>query len=202
MNKETTWSSHSVSPSQHASAQTCWAWEWCGPRRQGRPRPTRSLGPSPARWRAFRLGVACRGHGNGLPRPPMTAPPTWSKASDSRCLLCVTNLSINLSLSLSLSQSIYLTAPRKERPWRRLARAPQAVAGRPVSRPGSAEPPIAVRRALRRRRSRAGALPVPRGRFAHAAPQLGPREARRRPRRRAAGWQSACHARPPRRPPP
>eukprot|EP00964_Phaeocystis_antarctica_P106201 scaffold71126_cov57-Phaeocystis_antarctica.AAC.4 len=45
--------------------------------------------------------------------------------------------------------------------WRRLARAPEAVAGCPVDRPfpGSAELPSAVRRALRRRRSRAGALP-------------------------------------------
>ena len=45
--------------------------------------------------------------------------------------------------------------------WRRLARAPEAVAGRPVGRPlpGSAELPGAARRALRSRRSRAGALP-------------------------------------------
>ena len=45
--------------------------------------------------------------------------------------------------------------------WRRLARAAEAVAGRPVGRPlpGSAEPPRAARRALRTRRSRAGALP-------------------------------------------
>eukprot|EP00964_Phaeocystis_antarctica_P101630 scaffold67107_cov72-Phaeocystis_antarctica.AAC.2 len=45
--------------------------------------------------------------------------------------------------------------------WRRLAREPEAVAGRPVAQPlpGSAEPPRVFRRALRRRRSRAGALP-------------------------------------------
>ena len=46
--------------------------------------------------------------------------------------------------------------------WRRLARAPEAVAGRPVGRPlpGSAELPRAARRTLRRCRSRAGALPL------------------------------------------
>eukprot|EP00964_Phaeocystis_antarctica_P116403 scaffold80350_cov42-Phaeocystis_antarctica.AAC.2 len=45
----------------------------------------------------------------------------------------------------------------------------QAVAGCPVAgpRPGSAELPRAARRALRRHRSPAGALP--RGRFDHAA---------------------------------
>eukprot|EP00964_Phaeocystis_antarctica_P124801 scaffold88437_cov84-Phaeocystis_antarctica.AAC.5 len=45
--------------------------------------------------------------------------------------------------------------------WRRRARAPEALAGRPVARPlpGSAELPRAARRALRRHRSRAGALP-------------------------------------------
>ena len=44
--------------------------------------------------------------------------------------------------------------------WRRLARAPEAVAGRSVGRPlpGSAELPRAARRALRRRRSRAPAM--------------------------------------------
>eukprot|EP00964_Phaeocystis_antarctica_P121510 scaffold85163_cov61-Phaeocystis_antarctica.AAC.4 len=48
-----------------------------------------------------------------------------------------------------------------QRLWRRLARAPEAVAGRAVGRPlpGSAKPLRATRRALRRRRSRAGALP-------------------------------------------
>ena len=53
--------------------------------------------------------------------------------------------------------------------WRRLARAPEAVAGHPVGRPltGSAEPARTVRRAPRRRRSRAGALP--RRRFEHAS---------------------------------
>ena len=50
---------------------------------------------------------------------------------------------------------------RNGRLWRRLARAPEAVAGRPVGRPlpGSAELPRAARRTLRRRRGRAGALP-------------------------------------------
>eukprot|EP00964_Phaeocystis_antarctica_P144999 scaffold110923_cov56-Phaeocystis_antarctica.AAC.2 len=45
--------------------------------------------------------------------------------------------------------------------WRRLARAPAAAAGRPVGRPlpGSAELPRAARRALRRHRGQAGALP-------------------------------------------
>eukprot|EP00964_Phaeocystis_antarctica_P120850 scaffold84580_cov69-Phaeocystis_antarctica.AAC.2 len=44
---------------------------------------------------------------------------------------------------------------------KRLARAPEAVAERPVAepRPGSTEPPRAARRALRRRRSRAWAVP-------------------------------------------
>eukprot|EP00964_Phaeocystis_antarctica_P081683 scaffold51110_cov54-Phaeocystis_antarctica.AAC.1 len=53
--------------------------------------------------------------------------------------------------------------------WRRLARAHEAVAGRSVGRPvsGSAALPRAAGRALRRHRSRAGALP--RGRFDHAA---------------------------------
>eukprot|EP00964_Phaeocystis_antarctica_P034787 scaffold19818_cov63-Phaeocystis_antarctica.AAC.2 len=48
-----------------------------------------------------------------------------------------------------------------QRLWRRLARAPQAVAGRPVAepRPGITEPIETARRALRRHRSRAGALP-------------------------------------------
>ena len=48
---------------------------------------------------------------------------------------------------------------------RRLARAAEAVAGRPVGPPlpRSAELPGAARRALRRRRSRVGALP--RGQF-------------------------------------
>eukprot|EP00964_Phaeocystis_antarctica_P149783 scaffold117006_cov71-Phaeocystis_antarctica.AAC.2 len=52
----------------------------------------------------------------------------------------------------------------------RLARAPAAAAGRPVGRPplGRAELPRATRRALRRRKSRAGALP--RGHFDHAVP--------------------------------
>ena len=63
--------------------------------------------------------------------------------------------------------------------WRRLARAPEAVAGRPVgrpSRPGSAELPRAARCALRMCRSRARALP--RGHFERAAapttPRMGP----------------------------
>eukprot|EP00964_Phaeocystis_antarctica_P013472 scaffold7375_cov51-Phaeocystis_antarctica.AAC.2 len=45
--------------------------------------------------------------------------------------------------------------------WRRLARASKAVAGHPVVWPlfGSTEPPGAVRRALRRHKSRAEALP-------------------------------------------
>ena len=45
--------------------------------------------------------------------------------------------------------------------WRRLTRAPEAVATRSVGRPlpGSAELPRAARRVLRRHRSRAGALP-------------------------------------------
>eukprot|EP00964_Phaeocystis_antarctica_P153100 scaffold121206_cov60-Phaeocystis_antarctica.AAC.2 len=45
--------------------------------------------------------------------------------------------------------------------WRRLARAPEAVVGCPVGRPlpGCLEPPRAARRALRKHRSRAGALP-------------------------------------------
>eukprot|EP00964_Phaeocystis_antarctica_P095988 scaffold62364_cov54-Phaeocystis_antarctica.AAC.7 len=45
--------------------------------------------------------------------------------------------------------------------WRRLAREPEAVAGHAVGRPlpGRAEPPRAVRRARKRHRSRAGALP-------------------------------------------
>ena len=45
--------------------------------------------------------------------------------------------------------------------WRRLARAPEAVATRSVGRPlsGSAELPRTARRVLRRHRSRAGALP-------------------------------------------
>ena len=53
--------------------------------------------------------------------------------------------------------------------WRRLALAPEAVAGRLVGRPfpGSAELPGAARRALRRHRTRAGALPE--GQFDHAA---------------------------------
>eukprot|EP00964_Phaeocystis_antarctica_P100626 scaffold66222_cov36-Phaeocystis_antarctica.AAC.1 len=56
-----------------------------------------------------------------------------------------------------------------ERLWRRLARAPEAVAGRPVGRPlaGSAELSRAARGAQRRHRSRAGALP--REQFDHAA---------------------------------
>ena len=56
-----------------------------------------------------------------------------------------------------------------ERLWRRLARAPEAVAGIPVAGPptGSAELPGAARRALRRHRTRAGALPE--GQFDHAA---------------------------------
>ena len=45
--------------------------------------------------------------------------------------------------------------------WRRLARAPEALAGRPVARPlpGSAELPSAARRALWSHRSQAGTLP-------------------------------------------
>eukprot|EP00964_Phaeocystis_antarctica_P098855 scaffold64807_cov66-Phaeocystis_antarctica.AAC.2 len=45
--------------------------------------------------------------------------------------------------------------------WRRFARAPEAVTGCPVAepRPGSAKPARAAGRALRRHRSRAGALP-------------------------------------------
>ena len=65
--------------------------------------------------------------------------------------------------------------------WRHLTRALEAVAGRPVAGPhsGSTELPRAARRALRRHRGRAGALPreapystvkVP----ALAVPQLGP----------------------------
>eukprot|EP00964_Phaeocystis_antarctica_P022553 scaffold12532_cov48-Phaeocystis_antarctica.AAC.1 len=61
-------------------------------------------------------------------------------------------------------------AQRNGRPWRRIARAPEAVAGRPVGRPlpGSAELPRAARCALRRRRGRAGAMS--RGHFDHAPP--------------------------------
>eukprot|EP00964_Phaeocystis_antarctica_P098422 scaffold64450_cov66-Phaeocystis_antarctica.AAC.1 len=64
---------------------------------------------------------------------------------------------------------------RDRRLWRRLARAPEAVAGRPVGRPlsGSAELPRAARCALRRCRSRAGVLP--RGHFSHAARRWSPR---------------------------
>eukprot|EP00964_Phaeocystis_antarctica_P115317 scaffold79296_cov32-Phaeocystis_antarctica.AAC.1 len=59
--------------------------------------------------------------------------------------------------------------------WRRLARAPTVVAGRPVDRPlpESVEPARATRRALRRRRGKLGATdPVgalPNGDFDHAA---------------------------------
>ena len=55
---------------------------------------------------------------------------------------------------------------------RRLTRAPEAMVGCPVARPrpGSAALPRAVRCALRRHRSRAGA--PPRGHFDHAAGQL------------------------------
>eukprot|EP00964_Phaeocystis_antarctica_P030150 scaffold16998_cov59-Phaeocystis_antarctica.AAC.3 len=63
-----------------------------------------------------------------------------------------------------------------QRLCRRLARAPEAVAERPEGRllPGSPELPRAARRALRRHRSRAGALP--RGHFDYAAVQGGLRE--------------------------
>eukprot|EP00964_Phaeocystis_antarctica_P087907 scaffold55895_cov39-Phaeocystis_antarctica.AAC.1 len=77
----------------------------------------------------------------------------------------------------STSEVLGLTKTRRwnRRRWRRLARAPEAVAGRPVGRPlpASLEPPRAARRALRRRRSRAGALP--RGHFELAAVQAGVR---------------------------
>eukprot|EP00964_Phaeocystis_antarctica_P052045 scaffold30429_cov45-Phaeocystis_antarctica.AAC.1 len=62
-----------------------------------------------------------------------------------------------------ISETVHLDGQRQgnRRLGRRLARAPEAVAGRPEGRPlpGSAELPKAARCALRRRRSRAGALP-------------------------------------------
>ena len=62
--------------------------------------------------------------------------------------------------------------------WRRLARAPEAAAGRPVGRhlPGIAELPSAVRRATRRHRSATGALP--KMHFDHAALQVAHRRVR------------------------
>eukprot|EP00964_Phaeocystis_antarctica_P145607 scaffold111722_cov75-Phaeocystis_antarctica.AAC.2 len=75
--------------------------------------------------------------------------------------------------ALSRSSSIGLRSRSlrqgNRRLGRRLARAPEAVAGRPEGRPlsGSSEPPRAARSALRRHRSRAGALP--RLQFEHAA---------------------------------
>ena len=70
-----------------------------------------------------------------------------------------------------ISETVHLDGQRQgnRRLGRRLARAPEAVAGRPEGRPlpGSAELPRAARRALRRHRSRAGALS--KGHFAHAA---------------------------------
>ena len=56
------------------------------------------------------------------------------------------------------SQLLYGQRRGNERLWRRLARAPEAVAGVPLAgpRPGSTEPPRAARRALRRHRSRGG----------------------------------------------
>eukprot|EP00964_Phaeocystis_antarctica_P064724 scaffold38970_cov53-Phaeocystis_antarctica.AAC.1 len=61
----------------------------------------------------------------------------------------------------ALSGASIVVAPSmrgNERLWRRLARAPEAVAGVPLAgpRPGSTEPPRAARRALRRHRSRGG----------------------------------------------
>eukprot|EP00964_Phaeocystis_antarctica_P034613 scaffold19718_cov64-Phaeocystis_antarctica.AAC.2 len=67
---------------------------------------------------------------------------------------------------VQLGDGLVLAAPAwskavESAAWRRLARAPEAVAGRPEGRPlpGSAELPRAARRALRRHGSRAGALP-------------------------------------------
>eukprot|EP00964_Phaeocystis_antarctica_P067504 scaffold40866_cov44-Phaeocystis_antarctica.AAC.2 len=72
-----------------------------------------------------------------------------------------------IRFGLGLGRRAGLSGRRRWNRWlrRRLARAKEAVVGRPVAgpRPGSAELPRAARRALSRRRSRAGALP--RGHF-------------------------------------